>query len=74
MGDEVLFDELKVRKDTAFLVTFGHRYQRSLSRMGSIALEEAPNVATTNPDDFGFYLVTEGTPSPRPSYRDEKVA
>jgi hypothetical protein len=45
-------------------VAFGHRHQRSLSRINSIVLEEASNVATEDPHDFGFYLITKQPNSP----------
>jgi hypothetical protein len=60
---KMLEDELAKRPGTTALVAFGHRHNRSLSRIGSIIFEEAPNLATEDPDNLGFYLV--GTKSNR---------
>lgn len=59
-GEEVyavLRDELVRRPGTTALVALGHRHERSLSRSGSVILEEAPNLATENSENYGFYLV-----------------
>ena len=59
-GEEIyaiLRDELARRPGTSALVAFGHRHERSLHRLGSIILEEAPNLATEKEGDYGFYLV-----------------
>jgi 3',5'-cyclic AMP phosphodiesterase CpdA len=50
-------DELARRPGTSVLVAFGHRHLRSLTQDGSIIFEEAPNLATENADNYGFYLV-----------------
>jgi hypothetical protein len=49
--------ELARRPGTSALVAFGHRHQRSLSRIGPIIFEEAPNLATEDDANYGFYLV-----------------
>jgi hypothetical protein len=42
-------------------VLYGHRHERSLGRIGRMTLEEAPNLATPDPANYGFYLVgTQG--------------
>lgn len=53
----MLKDELARRPGTSALVAFGHRHQRSLSRIGPIIFEEAPNLATEDDANYGFYLV-----------------
>jgi hypothetical protein len=53
----ILQEELAKRPGTVAIVAFGHRHERSLGRIGAITFEEAPNVATTNRDNYGFYLV-----------------
>jgi hypothetical protein len=50
-------DELARRPGTTALVAFGHRHLRSLTQEGSIIFEEAPNLATENADNYGFYFV-----------------
>jgi hypothetical protein len=53
----LLNDELAKRPQSSALVLYGHRHERSLSRVGRMTLEEAPNLAATDPDNYGFYLV-----------------
>jgi hypothetical protein len=53
----LLQSELAKRPGTAALVVFGHRHERSLSRIGPITFEEAPNLATEEKGNYGFYLV-----------------
>lgn len=53
----MLNEELAKRPGTSAIVAFGHRHQRSLGQISAITFEEAPNLATENPKDFGFYLV-----------------
>jgi hypothetical protein len=56
-------DELRKRQNVSVIVMFGHRHKRSLSELRNIILEEAPNVATENPSDYGFYGVAVGADS-----------
>ena len=53
----MLRGELAKRPETSALILYGHRHERSLSRIGSITFAEAPNLATTEPTNYGFYLV-----------------
>ncbi len=53
----LLQSEVAKRPGSVALVVFGHRHERSLSRIGSITFEEAPNLATEEQDNYGFYLV-----------------
>jgi 3',5'-cyclic AMP phosphodiesterase CpdA len=55
---EILTAELSRRRGVDAIVAFGHRHERSLSEIGPVILEEAPNLATKDPNDFGFYLVS----------------
>ncbi|MGA2716715.1 MAG: metallophosphoesterase [Bryobacteraceae bacterium] len=59
----VLSAELQRRGAASAIIMFGHRHERSLSRIGDIILEEAPNVATENAKDFGFYSVSRESDS-----------
>jgi hypothetical protein len=54
---ELLKAELARRPGTSALVAFGHRHKRTLSRIGPVIFEEAPNLATEEQHDYGFYLV-----------------
>jgi hypothetical protein len=49
--------ELAKRPGVSALFAFGHRHHRSLVSIGAVTLEEAPNLATTDQNDRGFYLV-----------------
>src|SRR5262249_23479667 len=49
----LLKDELDRRPGASALVLYGHRHERTLSRIGSMTFEEAPNLATTEPKDYG---------------------
>jgi hypothetical protein len=51
---KLLTDELARRPQISVLVLYGHRHERSLGRIGRMTLEEAPNLATTEPDNYGF--------------------
>jgi hypothetical protein len=53
---EILTAELSRRRGVDAIVAFGHRHERSLSEIGPVILEEAPNLAA-KAEDFGFYLV-----------------
>jgi hypothetical protein len=64
----VLKSELAKRPDTYAIAMFGHRHKRSLSRLGNVFYEEAPNVATDNPDDFGYYAVDPSVTPPSISW------
>jgi hypothetical protein len=52
--------ELKKRSDLQILFMFGHRHERSLKTIAGMIFEEAPNVATSNNDDWGFWAVKAG--------------
>jgi small basic protein len=52
-----LSSELGKRPNTSAIVMFGHRHKRSLSFINRVIYEEAPNVATEEPTDFGYYLI-----------------
>jgi 3',5'-cyclic AMP phosphodiesterase CpdA len=54
--------ELDRRPQSSAIVMFGHRHMRSLSRIGRIVLEEAPNIAADSADDVGYYLITRSVP------------
>lgn len=57
----IVSKELAERGNTSAILMFGHRHLRSLARIANapnIILEEAPNVATEIPGDYGFYAVT----------------
>jgi hypothetical protein len=41
-------------KGIELFILFGHRHEGSLTRVGQIVFEEAPNIAPKNTNDFGF--------------------